>query len=169
MEAREAAEILSRLLGGYDPETAEVLPETHVCREPEVREALTLAMQRLLGREPEMDPWVRRNGKLNAGRPWTQEDDEALRALVRQGCTMEQLCSRLIRRKRGILHRLEVLGIMLDAPQTAVPAWPEEDAAMLRRCVEQRLTMAQMAAMFGCSVQEIQQQLYAMGILQEDA
>ena len=82
---------------------------------------------------------------------------------------MEQLCSRLVRRKRGILHRLEVLGIMLDAPQTAAPAWPEEDAAMLRRCVEQRLTMAQMAAMFGCSEQEIQQQLYAMGILQEDA
>ena len=100
---------------------------------------------------------------------WAEKTDTGLRVLVRQGCTMEQLCSRLVRRKRGILHRLEVLGIMLDAPQTAAPAWPEEDAAMLRRCVEQRLTMAQMAAMFGCSVQEIQQQLYAMGILQEDA
>lgn len=118
MNAKDARAILETLLDGVNPVTGELLPVDHVCQEPDVLRALHKALMCLANDadapvpSSESDAMVNRNGRLNAGRPWTQEDLDALKQLHEAGTSMDDMCRLLQRRKRGIERQLVFLGLM---------------------------------------------------------
>lgn len=115
MNAKDAYTLLETLMDGVNPMTGELLPEDHVCHEPAVLRALHKALVALRNSDdiPVDDTaLVNRNGKLNAGRPWTQKDLDWLKQLHEAGASMEEMCHLLQRRKRGIEKQLIYLGLM---------------------------------------------------------
>lgn len=108
MNAARAASLLETLIMGIDPITGETLDAEHVCAQPETLRALHLAVAALRNEKP----------RLNAGRPWTPQEDETLRQLYRGGVSLDAICARLSRRPRGTENRLRHLGLL-----------PQENAA----------------------------------------
>lgn len=129
MNAKDAYTLLETLLDGIDPITGEMLPAEHVCQEPDVLRALHRALTALKNdMEPaeedntDVDPTlVNKNGRLNAGRPWTQKDLDWLKQLHEAGANMDEMCYLLQRRKRGIEKQLAYLGLV-DAKAKKLPA-----------------------------------------------
>lgn len=139
MNAKDAYILLETLMDGVNPITGELLPEDHVCHEPAVLRALHKALVALRNSDdmPVDDTaLVNRNGKLNAGRPWTQKDLDWLKQLHEAGASMEEMCHLLQRRKRGIERQLVYLGLTDQRgenvaanpkrPRTGTP-WTSED------------------------------------------
>ena len=108
MNAARAASLLETFIMGIDPITGETLDAEHVCAQPETLRALHLAVAALRNEKP----------RLNAGRPWTPQEDETLRQLYRGGVSLDAICARLSRRPRGTENRLRHLGLL-----------PQENAA----------------------------------------
>ena len=117
MNAARAASLLETLIMGIDPITGETLDAEHVCAQPETLRALHLAVAALRNEKP----------RLNAGRPWTPQEDETLRQLYRGGVSLDAICARLSRRPRGTENRLRHLGLL-----------PQENAAKLWRMGRQK-------------------------------
>ena len=107
MTEQDTASVLEQLLEGIDPETGEMLAADHVCAEPTVIRALHTAIQALGD-----SPYRNRNSRLNAGRPWSAEDDATLTTYYRNAMPLDEMCTRLQRRTRGIVNRLMVLGLL---------------------------------------------------------
>lgn len=166
MNAKDAYTLLETLMNGIDPITGELLPEDHVCQEPDVLRALHRALMALrsCGDAPAEPSRVSQSGKLNAGRPWTQEDQDRLKQLHEAGTSMEEMCRLLQRRKRGVTNQLIYLGLAdSDRPRTAVnpkhpragTPWSAEDDQTLWRMWKQGKTEAQIA-------RELQRSEYAI-------
>ena len=77
---------------------------------------------------------------MNAGRPWTPEDDRKLNELYRDNTSLEEICSILQRRIRGVNNRLAFLGLIqtegdpyrTPGMERAGMSWtPEEDQKLL--------------------------------------
>jgi len=133
MKRFEAIDIIKKLLDGVNPVTGQVLGRNHVCCEPEVMRALhsaVMAMEAGAAREDapsDIDArWYRRNGSLNAGRPWTEKDSRQLAELFRQGMDIDEICVLLQRRRRGVEHQLDMLGLKRSAEEET-PEKPEND------------------------------------------
>ena len=89
MTQLEAVGLLEALAQGADPFTGEILPPSHVCCDERTSQALRMAAQALRGQDAAReDKWVRKDGRLNAGRPWTAEDNALLEQLFRQGLSL---------------------------------------------------------------------------------
>ena len=102
MTNESARIILLQMLDGLDPTTGEVLPPDHLLNDATVIRALHTAVLALMDvRMP-----VNRNGRLNAGRAWTEMDRDALAVLSRSGASMEMMCEKLQRRRRGVQRQL---------------------------------------------------------------
>lgn len=109
MTNESARIILLQMLDGLDPTTGEVLPPDHLLNDATVIRALHTAVLALMDiRMP-----VNRNGRLNAGRAWTAMDRDALAALSRSGASMETMCEKLQRRRRGVQRQLRDMGLPL--------------------------------------------------------
>jgi hypothetical protein len=110
MEDIKAAEILKSLAAGS--ESADVA----MLQSPDVVRALFLAAESLEARARV----ARRNGNLprNAGKTWTQEEDERLLASFDGGTTLEALATAHERTRAGIEARLVKHG-RLEAEQAA--------------------------------------------------
>lgn len=109
MTNESARIILLQMLDGLDPTTGEVLPPDHLLNDATVNRALHTAVLALMDvRMP-----VNRNGRLNAGRAWTEMDRDALAALSRSGASMETMCEKLQRRRRGVQRQLRDMGLPL--------------------------------------------------------
>lgn len=131
----DSIEILNTLLDGLDPVTGEVLENDHVCCTGEVMNALYEAVQALeekrsstsggQAREIFRDNETNPSTKLNAGRRWTEEDDQHLKALYLQGAGMEEICQRLMRRPRGARRRMEELGLIYVQSEKSAEEKPE--------------------------------------------
>lgn len=131
----DSIEILNTLLDGLDPVTGEVLENDHVCCTGEVMSALYEAVQALeekrssssggQAREIFRDNETNPSTKLNAGRRWTDEDDQHLKALYLQGAGMEEICQRLMRRPRGARRRMEELGLIYVQSEKPAEEKPE--------------------------------------------
>lgn len=109
-----SAEILKLLAEGIHPITGEIFPDDHVCNEPIVVRALCDAIRSLNQTTPvkEYGPdnkYINSSGRLNAGRPWTTDDDAQLRDLFMQDTPMEEICRQMHRRNRGVMNRLAYL------------------------------------------------------------
>ena len=120
MTNESARIILLQMLDGLDPTTGEVLPPDHLLNDATVIRALHTAVLALTDvRMP-----VNRNGRLNAGRAWTEMDRDALAVLSRSGASMETMCEKLQRRRRGVQRQLRDMGLPLP---------PGEEGCQTRR------------------------------------
>ena len=112
MTAERATEILRCMANGVDPITGEILEEGHLCNSPEVVRALCAAIHAMTKADGADTSYpVRKNGKLNAGRPWTDDDLDALKRMHRDGASMDSICMILHRRERGVLKQMRLLGL----------------------------------------------------------
>lgn len=156
MNAKDACIILEALMDGIDPITGEMLPEDHVCHEPAVLRALHKAIVTLRNSDAvaDDDAMVNQNGRLNAGRSWTQEDLEALKQLHEAGVSMDEMCDLLQRRRRGVERQLFYLGLVdgkdvrlavnASRPRAGTP-WTAVDDKTLRELWEQGRSEEQIA------------------------
>lgn len=143
MTNEEARRILQCLHDGFDPITGEVLPEEHICNSAQVLRALHRAILMLSGTKEHVVP--DHEGQLNAGRPWTDEDCSALRDLYRSGCSMEEICAKLHRRKCGVVKQLSRLGLVPTKHARAGLPWTSEEDELLDDLLKCDYTIAQIA------------------------
>ncbi|MGN1019802.1 MAG: hypothetical protein ACI4O7_05460 [Aristaeellaceae bacterium] len=168
MTPLEAAGLLETLARGADPVTGEILPAGHVCRDARVSQALRLAAQALRGPDaPREDVWVRKDGRPNAGRPWTEEDNAQLEALFRQGMSPEAIAPLLDRRPRGVANQLRALGLEGDGASKARAPWTRADDEELTRLFPE-WTEQQLARRFGRSAYAIHCRLIRLGVIEND-
>lgn len=130
MKSNSARTTLMQLLAGVHPVTGEILPEDCVVSEPLVQQALLSAVEAL-----PLDPvdvgstWQRKSGKLHAGRPWTEADNQELLQLAARGMALDDIARLMSRRVRGISNQLTLLQQAEDRPKKAGHVWSEEDDA----------------------------------------
>ena len=106
MDINRAKEILSTLAEGIDPTTGENLPDNSVCNKSEIIRALYTVLNTLGTSNP------RRELPQNAGKPWSPEDDERLKAFFEAGMTKKELCVEFKRTTGSITSRLARLGLI---------------------------------------------------------
>lgn len=112
----EATAIFQSLLNGIDPVTGEILPYDHLCRSPQVSQALSLAFSVLTGVSAYFNASAALKGdKLHAGRSWSQEELAALERMYCAGIPMDEICQRLQRREQGVKRQLAYLGLTEQA------------------------------------------------------
>ena len=103
-------------MDGIDPITGEVLPKDHLCQNADVIRALhsaVLALSTSDAENPEVEQSIylqKKNGRLNAGRFWTEEDNQQLISLYLENVPMDEICYILQRRPRGVYNQLTYLG-----------------------------------------------------------
>lgn len=105
MDINRAKEIIEALAEGIDPTTGEVLPEDHVCNKGEVVRAFYTVIGNL-------DKKQKRNRPENAGKTWTESDDELLKSMYSGGASNSDICRSLKRTVTGVAARLVRLGII---------------------------------------------------------
>ena len=103
MTNESARIILLQMLDGLDPTTGAVLPPEHLLNDATVIRALHTAVLALTDISHPVRAPVNRNGRLNAGRAWTEMDRDALAVLSRSGASMEMMCEKLQRRRHVYL------------------------------------------------------------------
>ena len=106
MDIERARELLSALADGVDPLTGEVLDRDNVCNRPEIIRALHMALY-------ELDKCEKKTVKKhfdNAGKPWTEEDEDRLCEMFDSGASRRELCEYFKRTEGAIAARLVRLG-----------------------------------------------------------
>ena len=107
MDIVRAKELLSALADGIDPFTGELLPQNHVCNQPE----MIRAFHELLN----VIPWPqKKNLPRNAGKPWTDIEEEKLLDEFDSGMTTSAIAKEHCRSKGAIESRLADLGKITD-------------------------------------------------------
>ena len=109
MTPAEAKQIIEVLAGGVDPATGEVLPDDSPLSSPHVIRALFIAAKALevMATKPAR-PAVAAPG--NAGKPWTEEEDQRLLATFDAGTPVAALARTHERTTGSINSRLIRLG-----------------------------------------------------------
>jgi hypothetical protein len=104
MDEIKAAGILKALAAGIDPAAGTPMTDVAVLREPDVVRALFLGIDSLESRSRQ----ARRQSNLprNAGKPWTQEEDERLLQAFDTGTPVDALTLAHERTRAGIEARL---------------------------------------------------------------
>lgn len=103
MELERARTLLTELADGVDPLTGECLPSDSVCNRPEIIRALHCVLQHTAGGRKRPSP-------PNAGKPWTEADDQNLLQMYDAGSDVEALRTHFQRSRIAIIRRLEHLG-----------------------------------------------------------
>lgn len=104
MDVIRAKEIISALAEGVDPTTGEILPEDSVCNKGEIVRALYTVLSCLDEKKP------KKNLPVNAGKPWSTEEDERLLTEYRNGASASDIAKAYGRTKGSITARLVKLG-----------------------------------------------------------
>ena len=106
MDIMRAKEILEILADGVNPMTGEVLPAIDSCNQVEVVRALHAVLKHINVEQEKQ----KRPQPENAGKPWTQEDEEILCRMFDTGCTRKEICNHFQRSQGAIAARLVKLG-----------------------------------------------------------
>lgn len=126
MERDRTLQILKTLAEGVDPATGEPFPGNSTYQHPETVRALYSAI-RLLESGPPSQPVVPVPGSgeprrpANAGRPWSQEEDQRLGKAYDTGRTIDELAEAHQRSRIAIEARLAKLG-RIEAPPQGLPS-----------------------------------------------
>ena len=107
MDIVRAKELLSALADGIDPFTGELLPQNHVCNQPE----MIRAFHELLNVIPSPK---KKNLPRNAGKPRTDIEEEKLLDEFDSGMTTSAIAKEHGRSKGAIESRLADLGRITD-------------------------------------------------------
>ncbi|QDI90578.1 hypothetical protein EPH95_04785 [Salicibibacter halophilus] len=104
METKEARRIVSLLADGKDPRTRKMLPDNNTYQNPDTVRALFIAVKGL----ERLERYETRALQLpeNAGKSWTDEEDETLAKAYENGTSIKQLASRHKRTEGSIQARL---------------------------------------------------------------
>lgn len=157
MTTQEAMAILQPLMEGRDPDTGDFLPFGHTCLHPQVRQALSMALSAMEKADAHTEiAMTRKNGKLKAGRSWTEEDCSALVELYQAGTPIQKMCSLLQRRERGIKRQLAYLGCIEIESNSKKPLrpgleragkpWTQAEDMLLRELYQNTVPIDQIAA-----------------------
>jgi hypothetical protein len=113
MELQIARQILDTLAQGIHPVTGEAMPEDSPYNAPPVIRALH-TVTRALDAAAAVSAPARsvRAAPVNAGKPWSAEDDAALESGFDGGSDLKQLAESLGRTRFGVEQRLIKLGKM---------------------------------------------------------
>ena len=105
MDINRAKTILSALAEGIDPTTGEILPDNSVCNKGEIIRALYTVLNTIDTSKPKGEQ------PQNAGKPWTSEDDEKLKACFESKMSKKEIAAEFERSTGSISSRLARLGL----------------------------------------------------------
>jgi len=180
MNNHEASILLERLLEGIHPVTGEILPEHHVCNDPQVLRALYKAINALRTDNnplPTETPKRTRQNRVNNQNPWTQNDDIYLRNACAQGIPLHEICSELCRSKRNVKLRLVYLGLAersilgnsiypeSEHAHQGLP-WYPEDEEKLTALYNSGLSPKEMSSEMKRSINSIMCRLEKLGLIE---
>ena len=124
MERDKALGILKALAEGIDPATGEQFPPGSSYQYPDTVRALYHAVQALESpAQPRERSAQQKSAPENAGRPWSEEEDERLAQAFDSGKTVLQLADEHKRSRIAIEARLVKLE-KIAAPQTGTMRYP---------------------------------------------
>lgn len=106
MDIQRAKELLTLLSDGVNPLTGEILAEDDSCNQVEIVRALNTVLRHLDNQSDKPSKHL----PENAGKPWTEEDEEVLCRMFEQGCTRKEICNYFKRSTGAIAARLVKLG-----------------------------------------------------------
>jgi hypothetical protein len=111
-----AQEVLQALVQGNDPDTDEPLPRDSVLNRTEVLRALLTGLSAL----QVLEVREQRRALLpdNVGKPWTQEEEQAVIAAFADKQPISEIAAHHGRTLRAIEARLERLGLMTAADRS---------------------------------------------------
>ena len=137
MEKQAALHIIQALAQGIDPHTGETFPADSPYQHPETVRALFQAAQALAESPVERPRRSSQGAPENAGKPWSDEEDQMLVAVFDTGKAISALAEQHRRSRVAIQARLVRLGKIeppvqgprfriahLPAPPTAAHAGP---------------------------------------------
>lgn len=107
MDITRAKELLSALADGIGPFTGELLPQNHVCNQPEMIRALHEVLNVIPSPKKKILP-------RNAGKPWTDIEEGKLLEEFNSGMTTSTIAKEHGRSKGAIESRLADLGKITD-------------------------------------------------------
>jgi hypothetical protein len=113
MELQIAREIINVLAQGIHPVTGEAMPADSPYNEPPVIRALFAVSQAL---QDCVAPRVRHDLPANAGKTWSLEEDDRLRAAFDAGLELKQMALELGRSRLAVEARLVKLGKIEGRP-----------------------------------------------------
>ena len=108
MDIARAKELFSALADGIDPFTGELLPQNHVCNQPE----MIRAFHEILNAIPSSSK--KKSLPRNAGKPWTDIEEEKLLDEFDSGMTTSVIAKEHGRSRGAIESRLVDLGKITD-------------------------------------------------------
>lgn len=114
MELQNAREIINILAQGIHPVTGESMPADSPYNEPPVIRALFAVSRALEDCDRPTPP--RREQPVNAGKPWTQPEDDQLAAAFDAGQPLKQMALELGRSRIAVEARLVKLGKIEGRP-----------------------------------------------------
>lgn len=103
MDIERAKEVLQTLADGVNPSTGELLPGEDSCSQVEVVRALHTVLRVL-------DTQKKKTLPENAGKPWTEQEDETLCKMFDSGAGRKEICNYFKRTSGAITSRLARLG-----------------------------------------------------------
>ncbi len=106
MDIERAKELLEILADGVNPLTGEILTADDSCNQVEIVRALNTVLRQLDNGKTKTE----KTQPVNAGKPWTQEDDNALRDMFDSGVSRKEMCHHFGRSCGAITSRLVLLG-----------------------------------------------------------
>jgi hypothetical protein len=110
MDEVNALKIIDTLANGVNPTTGEVLGPDNPCQHPDVLRALWLASRAL---QEQRLKALRQNAlPANVGKPWSEDENNALVAEFHAGRAMSEIATLHQRTPAGIQARLEKLGLL---------------------------------------------------------
>lgn len=123
MQRDRALEILKALADGVDPTSGEQLPAGSLYQHPDTVRALYCAIQSMQSARPPKQPTAPRTDstQLNAGRPWTEEEEARLARAFDAGTPIEALAQEHQRSRWAIEARLARLGKIPEPPGARFP------------------------------------------------
>lgn len=108
MDILHAKELLTILADGVNPMTGEVLPQEDPCNQVEIVRALHAVLGAIS--EPEAIDAKQKNKPVNAGKPWTKEEEAEIIAAFDAGTPVAQIAKDHGRTRGSVRSRLTQLG-----------------------------------------------------------
>lgn len=115
MDKSTALQIVQTLAQGIDPHTGEAFPVDSPYQHPDTVRALFQAVHALAEPQPARPQTAPPNAPANAGKPWTQAEDQTLAERFDAGRSLPELAAEHSRTRAAIQARLVKLG-KLEAP-----------------------------------------------------